>query len=99
MVYLGYDSDLWGGLWASFQRGPDRGCFVGVVCGLALPILSGFSPWVCPCRRSSRSTGCGRVPSVLEGAVSVALFGNMYLGVELYGAMLILRCPACWRAR
>lgn len=70
------------------------GCVVGVVCGLALPLLSVFSAWVLPVSVifALLWVWSGGL-SVLLGAVSVALAGTLYIGWGFAAAMLVLTLP------
>lgn len=72
------------------------GCIVGVVCGLALPLLSVFSAWVLPVPVIFALLWVwAGWPAVLVGAVSVAFSGARYwfLGWGFSAAMLLLALP------
>ncbi len=72
------------------------GCMIGVACGLALPLLSLFSAWVLPVSVIFALLWVwAGWPSVLAGAVSVALAGSSYwfLGWGFSAAMLVLTLP------
>ena len=70
------------------------GCVAGVACGLALPLLSLFSAWALPVSVIFAILWVwAGWPSVLVGAISIALTGARFLGWGFSAAMLVLTLP------
>jgi hypothetical protein len=72
------------------------GCVIGVVCGLALPLLMVFSAWVLPLTVIFALLWVwAGWPSVAVGALSVLVIGSRYpfLGWGAAAAMLLLTAP------